>query len=184
MKKKFNITLLKSIIETEFFLLSSNLKRKTNNFNLATSLQKDAVFGLDTFELVKNLKQLVRTLQFLNEKKKFFVFCSPNKNSLGLLDLYCSKLNLNKLITIQNDSTKIAFSYKSTQALLSLDEDSPKNNTVGLVKLLEKNILIIHKINSRSELKNFGAYKIYNDLSNYKKLAFLITLFHQILKVQ
>ena len=171
MKKKINIVLYKTLLETEFSMVSNNLKKKTNNFNLAT---------LDLLELIKNLKQLIRILQFSNEQeKKKIILCSSNKIVLNFLHLYSNELLLNKYIMLNSDFTRITPNLKLTRPLLILEE--PLKNNVGiLAKLLEKNISIISKINSKKELKNFGSYKIYNDMLNYKKLAFIMTLFHQI----
>jgi hypothetical protein len=180
MKKRVNSILFRSILETEFFLLSSNLKKKINNSNLGISSNRRGTYGLDMFELVKNLKQLIRILQFLNEQKaKSLVLCSSNKSVIGFLHLYHKELNLEGFVTIQNDYTRVDSTSKSTPALL-LFEESLKNNLGGLSKLLEKNVLLISKINSKIELKNFGTYKTYNDVSNYKKLAFVVTLLHQV----
>lgn len=181
MKKEINSILFRSIIETEFFLLSNTVKKKINNFDVGILSNKRGTFTLEMFELVKNLKQLIRILQFLNEQKtKKLIVCSSNKSVIAFLNLYQSELNLGKSIKVQKDLSKIDSTSKSIQALLLL-EDPLKHNLNSLTKLLEKKVSIISKINAKVEVKNFGTYKLYNDTANYKKLAFIFTLLHQVL---
>ena len=66
MKKKINIDLLKSILETDFALLSGNIKANSRFLKLGVNLKKEETLRvLDIFELIKNLKQFVRVIQFL-----------------------------------------------------------------------------------------------------------------------
>jgi hypothetical protein len=47
--------------------------------------------------------------------------------------------------------------------------------------LFEQNILLLTKINSSLENNNLNTYKIFNDLSDFKKLVFIVALIEQIL---
>jgi len=38
----------------------------------------------------------------------------------------------------------------------------------------------VSKINSKTEANNYGTYKMYNDISDFKKLVFLILLINQV----
>jgi hypothetical protein len=176
MKKKISNTLFRSVLETEFFLLSSNSKKSSSStFGVSTS--KSKVLLMELFELIKTLKQLIRTMQFLNEQQqKKLMLHSSNKNTLGFLRLYLNELHLNQSVHLQSQFFKVNFNSKFTQVLLLLEgflKENPAN-------FLKKNISVIGKINSKSEPKNFGIYKVHNDISNYKKLAFIVALLHQI----
>jgi len=48
-------------------------------------------------------------------------------------------------------------------------------------KLFEGSILIVNKINSKLESNNFGTYKIFNNMLDFKKLIFLVVLIDKIL---
>lgn len=176
MKKNISSILVQSVLETEFFLMSSNSK-KVNASILSISIDKNTALGLDIFELVKNLKQLIRTMQFLNtQKNRKLIFCSSNKSIANFLHFYQDELKFSKFIDIQSNLTKIVSTLSFTQSLLLFEESSKKS----LVKYLGENVSIVSKINSKIESKNSGIYKVYNDTSNYKKLAFIVSLLYQV----
>lgn len=178
MKRKISSALLRTILETEFFLSSCSSK-KIHYSKSSVLTEGNQIFGLEVFELVKNLKQLIRVMKFLNEQKsKNIIFSSSNKNIISFLRLYIDELHFGPIISIQSDLTRITASLKLTKVLLSFEE--PQKNF--LLKLLEKNIIIVTKVNSNNESKSSGVYKVYNDTSNYRKLAFIVTLLYQTLK--
>ena len=45
-----------------------------------------------------------------------------------------------------------------------------------LKRILHKDIFLVTKINSKLEKNNWGTYKIYNDLQNFKKFIFLVVV--------
>jgi hypothetical protein len=178
MKKKVSNTLLRSVLETEFFLLSSNLKN-SNSSVLGISINKSKTLVIESFELIKSLKQLIRTMQFLDEQnQKKLILHSSNKNVLGFLHLYLNELHLSQFVNVQNQFLKVNFNPKSTQVLLLLEKFLKESSA----NFLQKNISVVSKINSKLESKNSGTYKVHNDVSNYKKLAYIVTLLHQIFK--
>ena len=183
MKKKINIKLLKSIIETDFLLFTGtmNMNLKTlkyyNNFNSG----KDVIYTLEAFELIKTLKQFVRFLQFLNShQSKCLHICSSSKQILGFLSRYIEENSLRDLITIQNNFTKIKSNSTELESLLLLEEPLKAHKNI-FKKLFEEDILVVNKINSKIERNNFGTYKIFNNMLDFKKLVFLIVLINRIL---
>ena len=56
-----------------------------------------------------------------------------------------------------------------------------KNNTKLLKKIVQSNIFLINKINTKLEQNDWGSYKIYNDLNDFKKFIFLVILLDIIL---
>jgi hypothetical protein len=178
MKKKISNILFRSVLETEFFLLSSNLK-KNNSSTLGVLISKSKILVVELFELIKNLKQLIRTMQFLDQQqKKKLILYSSNKNITGFLHLYLSELYFSQFINVQSQFLKVNSNSnsKSTRVLLLLEKLLKENSA----NFLKKNISVVSKVNSKLEPKNAGIYKIHNDVSNYKKLAFIVTLLHQI----
>lgn len=184
MKKEININLLKSIIETDFALSIGNLKKISRSLKLSAKLrQNDTLRVLDIFELIKNIKQFVRIIQFLKRQNhKDMYVCSSNKHALGILNK-CLKGNSNQdFIQIQNNFAKIKGKLDSIQSLLVLEEPLNSHHNV-FKKLFEKNILVVNKINSISEQNNYGTYKMYNEILDFKKLIFLIVLIKQTISI-
>ena len=72
MKKQINLNLIKSIINSDFFLLRGVNYKKNSHINkqfFLNSIQQ--LSSLNILELVKTLKQFVRLLQFLKSQKEF-----------------------------------------------------------------------------------------------------------------
>ena len=184
MNKKLNTILLKSIIDSEFLILSNRSQEGAGKFDQKVSSKGDsnARLSLNLFEVLKSLKQLVRVLQFLKQKnKKELVICCPDINILSFLDLYKKELKCSNLLKLEPDCKRSFGKSKDLKSLLLLEEPLG-NKSSALKKLFEENILIIYKINSVLEVNSYGTYKMYNDVSNFKKLAFLVTLVESILE--
>lgn len=185
MHKKINLLLFKHLVESEFLILSNDLSSSKHKAQFGINSNRSdrkISFSLDVFELVKTLKQLVRILQFLGQQtnKKLNV-CSSTRYIASFLKLYQKEYATKSFITVQENSSDIKNFYKGVQSFIVLEESH--NTTIPAIKrLVEENILIISKINSRLESNHNGTYKIHNDLFNYKKLTFLVALINTILK--
>ena len=183
MKKKISTKLLKSIIETDFLLFAGpeNMTLKSlKSFN-NLKLGKDTIYTLEIFELVKTLKQFVRFLLFLNRHdSKCLHICSSSKQTLAFLNKYVEENSLTDLITTQNNFTKIKSGAAKIETLLLLEEPLKAHQNI-FKKLFEERIFIVNKINSKVEPNNFGTYKIFNNMLDFKKLIFLIVLIDKIL---
>ena len=46
---------------------------------------------------------------------------------------------------------------------------------------MDKNIYLITQINAYLEKNKWGSYKIYNELSDFKKIIFLLVIIHLVL---
>lgn len=93
-----------------------------------------------------------------------------------------NKLFLTKYTTIQVEKqNKVSFAkikkdhyeYSKILILLNLSLNSSKNN---LDKLVSNNLFLITEINSNIKTKNDNFYKIFNEISDFKKLIFLMLL--------
>lgn len=185
MQKKVNTILFKNLLETEFLLLSSKISSNARKFDLAVDLNRldrKTTLSLDIFELAKTLKQLVRILQFLVKlRKKKLSICSSTKYTISFLELYRKEFALNDIVQLENESSRIKKYSKGVQGLI-LVEEPLKNKVSAFKKFIEQDVFLIDKINSIPELDHGGAYKIYNDVSDFKKLAFLVALINNVLK--
>lgn len=174
---KINIALFQSLINSEFLILSANCKQNNRKLECkVSSRRKDRVeSSLNVFELVKSLKQFIRVIQFLKTyEKKEFIICSSNVNILSFLELYKKELELSQSLTLEADYRKVK-SLTTLRSLLLL-EDLPTSNESFSRNFFEKNILILTKVNASFERNSYGTYKIYNEMSDYKKLIFLIAV--------
>lgn len=185
MRKKLNSTLLKNLLETEFLMLSSKSKKNASKFEVGVSLsalESTNTLSLDVFELVKTLKQLVRALQFLNKQKnKRLTICLPVKNTFSFLELYQKESLLSSLVKLESDLGRVKKYNKGVHSLMLLEE-ALRNKNSTFNKLIEQDVLIVNKVNSFKELNHNGTYKVYNDVFDFKKLAFLTSLINNVLK--
>jgi hypothetical protein len=182
MRSKENITLLKGIVESDFILLEQNLVKNSNYFDSRVNLTgSGATVSLNLFQLVKSLKQFVRLLQFLkSQDKNHLHVLVENKQYLNFLNQFFNDTKLNCPITITN-SLVLDKNLSGTAGLLLL-LDKPLNNNKNLFKrFLNHELFLISKVNSTVETNNWSSYKIYNDLADFKKVIFLISLIRGVL---
>lgn len=185
MKNKLNTVLFKSIISSEFLVLSGKSRHVSQKSSriLLNRFETKAELGLDLFELTKSLKQFVRVLQFLKKDGKGeLVVCSSNIDTLDLLNLYRRSFKGFKRVRTELDC-KRSFGPSSKRRSLLLLED-PLRDQATLSKLFDEKILLINKLNSVLEVQNCCTYKIFNDVTNFKKLAFLACLIESVLSRQ
>lgn len=182
MKNKLNTVLFKSIISSEFLVLSSTPQQGRRKASRVVSnyLSRKSELGLDLFELVKSIKQFVRVLQFLKKNcKGELVICSSNIETLEFLNLYRSEIDSFEKVRTELDC-KRSFGLTSKRRSLLLLEDS-LGSQATLNKLFEEKILIVNKLNAILESQNHCTYKMFNDVTNFKKLAFLACLIGSVL---
>jgi len=179
MTLKINIKLLKSIIETDFLLVSGRLKQKNcylkSGVLLGDRKKNKVTYSLEVFELIKSIKQLVRLIKFLKSSTKSNLYiCSSNNQFMSLITNFLKENPSLVSIKLLSNLAKIKGSLDMTQTLLALDNSLFESNKM-IKRLFEENISLIYKINSKKELSH-GVYKMFNDVSNFKKLIFLITV--------
>lgn len=187
MQKRVNTILFKNLLETEFLILSSRVDNNAPKFNSGVGVNRldcKAALALDVFELVKSLKQLVRLLQFLVKQEiKRLSLCIPNRYILSFFELHRKERFLNDLVQLENDSSRIK-KHCGGVHLLILVEEFLKSNIAAFQKFLEKDIFLINKINSFLESSHGGTYKVYNEVSGFKKLGFFMALIDAALNQQ
>ena len=184
MKNKLNTLLFKSIISSEFLILSGTSRKARQKSTRMVSNRSEikSELGLDLFELVKSVKQFVRVLQFLKKNcKGELIVCSSNIDTLEMLDLYRGEFTGSNRVRVRTElDCKRSFGPASRRRSLLLLEDSLSSQAT-LNKLFEEKILLINKLNSVLEVQNYSTYKIFNDVTNFKKLAFLACLIESVL---
>lgn len=177
MKKKINTLLLKNLIESDFLLLNKISENSLRYFKVRSLTNS----SLDLFQLIKTLKQFTRILQFLNQrKKKYLQFIVEREEQLELLNLSFNTLQLkcpgNVKISLKNKDNRL---IGISQALFIFDQNLTKDKNI-FNRFLNNNIFLINRINTCIEKNTWGTYKIYNDLTDFKKIIFLSVLISKI----
>jgi hypothetical protein len=186
LKKQINLNLIKSIINSDFFLLRGVNYKKNSHINkqfFLNSIQQ--LSSLNILELVKTLKQFVRLLQFLKSQKEFVLTLNiENKQNFLILKTFLIDYNLNQNIKLYNNfSSRENVKTKNITEMFLLLGTFPNLTDTRLFNLLNSNgIFLISSVNTKLNNNNLFCYKIYNELFDFKKLIFLIILISQILK--
>jgi len=155
MTYKFSTTFLKSLIDSDFALVTN--KTPLNHFNSEIQLNSLAHFNvLNVLELNKTLKQFSRFLLLLSTKRNknycIYVLCE-DKFLNALLTKLFTKLALNTNIFISDILPLIKHNTKVTNVALILGDLSYNYKHILEKNLFFNNILLIHKINTKYEKK-------------------------------
>jgi hypothetical protein len=174
---------LKSLIESDFLLLEQKSASQLRSLNLFSKINKNSgLTFIDPIETVKSIKQLIRTLNFLKTQKSTFLhFLIENKQHLNIAQAFLKSVSLSAPVAVKETLPSENLS-QSTLQLLILINFSLNNKETFIKRLFDKNIFLISKINSKIEKNSWGAYKIYNDLSDIKKIIFLLVIVHNVLE--
>ena len=182
-KEKLQHKLFNSMLQSDFCLLQKKSSKQTIFINSVVKLNSSKwIKSLDLLQMSKSLKQLVRLFQFLkSQKKSQLLLWVDNKQHQHLLNELLKK-NAQQECTfqIELDLFRNKEFTNIFQVLIALNQTLTANKKT-LKYLFEQNILLITKINSGLENNNLNAYKIFNDLSDFKKLVFIVALIEQIL---
>jgi hypothetical protein len=177
-KKKHKVSLLNSLINSNFLILNKNhtknlkhLRYKSNSYLGETAL--------NLLETLKTVKEFIRILQFLKKKNLLLHLLVDNKQHADLLTSFFETRLLNVLIS--SFLSKTAKTKNAVPFLVMLSD--PLNNNKNMFKNFEeKKIFLVSKINAKVEKNNWGTYKIYNDLHDFKKIVFLLSVLDLVLK--
>jgi len=181
MQKKLNHLLLNSLIESDFlFLKNYHFLKNLNSLTVLHLNNKNFVSVLNPLETLKTLKQYIRLIQFFKKQKNsIFNFFVQNRAQKSIINNF---IVLNKLILKFKTSFKfLVLKGNTTNSQLLLSVHQPLSKNLNLYKtLINENIFLIQEINSNQDKKKLGLYKIYNNLSDYKKLIFLMVIIRQV----
>ena len=174
-----NKNLIQSLILSDFIFLKIKKYQYLRHIKSVLFL-KEKVAILNFLEIVKSLKQLIRLLQFLKTKNSCLYILIENTFYTTILSTFIKN---KKLLNIKVFSSirKKDLLVKKVQMLLNLTSNKTKYLNF-FNQLVLNNIFLIQSINSKMELKQFGAYKIYNKLDDIKKFLFIVVLISQIYK--
>jgi len=176
-------SLVYNLIAFDFIFLTSSTKKISN---LATKKYKVSkkfyVVRLAIFELLKSIKRFLRSFQFLNkwkDKKTLFYICIDNPQYIQFLNILFEKYDLNTTLNISSLLPEGSLKSNELKSILILDKFISSSNYKNLNFY---QFFLVQEINSFNNLNNSGAYKVYNNLNDFKKLLFLGVFLLQILK--
>ena len=180
---KIQKSLLYNLIIFDFIFLT-NYTKKTSNLAVKKYhvSKKLYVVRLAILELLKSIKRFLRSFQFLNkwkDKKTLFHICIDNPHYIKILNVLFEKYNLNTTLNISTLLPGASLKSNELKSILILDKFLSTNNYKNLNFY---QFFLIQEINSFNTVNNSGAYKVYNNLNDFKKLLFLGIFLLQILK--
>lgn len=173
---KIKNLLLKSIVESDFLFLEPSSLKQLRHIKDNLKVNKLNVSLLDIFETLKSLKQFIKLLKFLSEKdEKILHVWLRNKQYLRLINILIDKENFGVDFSAKSSLNQSHNNQFKTQLLFLLNLPL-RNNKKTLKRILNEKIFLINKVNLKIEKNDWGSYKIYNDIKNFKKFLFLFII--------
>jgi hypothetical protein len=171
MQKCKNTKFMRNLIESDFLFTESS-KKQNNNSKLILKLNiSKKLEMLSLLNTNRDLKQLIRLLQFLKNNDKSNIY-------LGVENLFKADLLKEMLVQLSDSSrikiiTDLSFLQKKSKSKTALFLLLGTTTKINSSMLFEKGFFLINKINSSIEKDTFGTYKVFNDLEDLKKIIFL-----------
>ena len=173
MKKNISTQLFDNLLKSDFLIVN---KKGLQQKNKIVFSKTNTFFNLNPVYLLKNLKQFIRLIQFI-EKNGTLTFCTKNRQLRSILN-----------------KTGVNFDYQIDD-LISRNKNKPNAELLLLIDgvegytekqlfsvLMKEKRFLVQTINLIQNSKNLNFYKIYNELNKLKKIIFLICLIQQIAK--
>jgi hypothetical protein len=163
MQKNIESALFKSLLKSDFLVFKNG---KT-------------VSHLDAVSTLKSLKQFIRLIQFIsNSRDKSLLVDIQNTQFNSILTNFNKKYPINLNIE-NNDSKKVCSIVKDAELLLLFD--SLKYDQIALSKkLLRNKNYLVQRLNNKFEFNSIFTYKILNNLDDFKKFIFLLSIIRQV----
>ncbi len=179
MIKNFNGEFFRSIVQSEF--LHKNSLHKEKSFKQLV-LKNPSFYVANVFSLAKELKQLIRVLDFLSSKapKNHLYLLIQNKVQYYLLNRYFvnSIINTTKITFVKGYLFRKSARLSSMNMLISFINFNAKYlNRITF----SNNIFLLGLIYFSSRLlKINNFYRVTNKLDNNKKLFFIVSLLEHV----
>jgi len=175
-----NTTFLKHLIQTDFLFSKSITKDHSSKYIESTIrvAKKKRLHTLNIIEMNSRLKLFIRLLQGLRDNKKFLIhiWCQDGFITKAI-KRFLSKYSLTKYMKVTRLFPAIDSSDEKMNFLLILGKPWIQTPTslVDNWVLLNRTFLVT-KMNFEIENVSHGFYKIQNELTDYKKLFFILIL--------
>lgn len=189
-KKLLKKTLLYNLILFDFILLESSTNRISNFFLEKIQKKKNYLIRFSLFDTFLFFKQFIKYIYFLKKqrayknKKKIIYFWTPLEFILDFFKFFFKKFKpkkrkfKNDLVTFIYDTffpaVKYGFFLKSAIFFDNI------LSTKKFFSFFFKKLYIVHSINSY-EFVNQATYKIFSNVTDYKKLIFFAIILRSLL---
>lgn len=178
MQKQINIQLYKNLLVSDFGLVQNNT---ISSYYLVKS-KKASFCYLNLFNIIKSLKVLSRGFLFLNQQiDNCIVLKICNPQHFLLLECFMKKKPfLTYRVVLQQDDIYDNISLDFTKFYFFLSDSSLTNNSTFYRQLILEKIFLIMRINLKVEFNSFGVYKFHSDITDFKKIIFLLLLINKL----
>jgi hypothetical protein len=178
MKNQLNTKLIKTLLFFDFFFLKKKYFKNNRYYNKIIKLSiKNNVqrryLVINSLELIKNIKQVIRLFQFfLKNKKNEINFNSENQNELN----FFAFLKKQEEFNFKNIVSQRQYSYNTFKSIkLNILFNVLKTDKFYNKMFMNKTFLFL-EFNAFLTKNDFGIYKIFSDFIDWKKLLFLFLL--------
>jgi len=178
-KHNYSNVFLLQIINSDF-LFTQSIYKNIRYFAIDSfiNVNKNSKFTiLDIFQINSSLKQFMRILQEILLFKRFYIYIlCYDTFLLSLIKKFVRKYCLvSSQVEFSSNFSDIEKNLNRISFLFILDNSwTKKDSAVKINKLLAKGIFFLNSLSFT--FKGSGIYRIYNDISNYKKLIFILIL--------
>lgn len=123
----------------------------------------------------------MRILQFIKrKKKKTITIYAADDQIVEIFEQLSNQLSLQVKIQTETNLYNIKTKKRNYKKLiLLLDNNFLKASCIN--SFIQHNTYLINKFNIKNEKTSFGTYKIFNNLNELNKIAFIFSILHQIL---
>jgi hypothetical protein len=183
MLKELNTNLLKSLLKSDFLILTSKKQKNIKHFDKFLKVNKNTnLIYLNVFVLLKSLKQQIRLIQFLNSQMLDQKNISLELNSKKLISL-SNKFFKEYPIDLSIDTNISKQQQLDTYGLFLSLNSKAVNKIINLNKSKQDNkISLISTYNNSTYNNKDLTYKVYNNIdsnSNILKFIFLLCFIRQ-----
>jgi hypothetical protein len=182
------LSLYKSLLSSSFLIVEGALVDK-NLFRYGVFVFKaKALYLLEINQTLVSLKQLLKNIMFIKSKgpSSIIRIMASNKQYYYLLKTYLKRyqLSANNLIVQNFCFLQVPNSiFKAELGLILEDSISVYNKKSSkLYNLFLNNLFFITEVNFNKNNTKFGTYQIYNDLNDFRKVVFLLSILNLFLK--
>jgi len=182
-KQHTNSNLISDLKNSDFLYLDGDLKFLKPYAHSVSIIKGQRFIYLDPKQMAFSLEQFIKVLIFLKTCENGSIhFLVDNKYQLNIIKSFLRANPISIPCTVSDSFSKATVKRNGTQFLISL---KPFEDSKAIWnRLFENNIFLVAKVNTKNETSNFGAYKIYNNLSTFNKLIFFLNLIKTSLSIK
>ncbi len=185
MTTKNKTKLLQTIINSNFNVIKqTSVSKNSSSINNRFAIKSTKSFdSINLFSLHKTLKQFIRILQFLKRKKtkKGITIYTGNNQTIEIFNELLIQLPFSIKVKTEINLHNIKIKRHKRKLLILLIDNNFLNSS-SMKRLIDHNHILINKFNIKNEKTTFGAYKVYNNLNELNKIAFIFSILHKLLE--